>query len=77
MIGMTTAPPPKAEAAHPQNRIRIGCARVSARGQDYQSQRDTPAATHCRALVTETATTRRYRPKLRVTLGVYGRSVAE
>jgi hypothetical protein len=42
MIGMTTAPAPEAEAAHPHNRIRTGYARASTRGQDYQSQRDAP-----------------------------------
>jgi hypothetical protein len=77
MIGMTTPPHPEAEAAHPHNRIRSGYARVFTRGQDNQSQCDVPAAAHCPEGVTETASTRLDRPKLRVTPGVYGRSAAE
>lgn len=69
MLGTTAvAARPAAEAATPHNRIRIGYARVSTRGQDHQSQLDALAAAHCREVVVETASTRKDRPKLRATL---------
>ncbi len=69
MLGMTTvAVRPVAEAAPPHNRIRIGYARVSTRGQDHQTQLDALAAAHCRDVVVETASTRKEQPKLRATL---------
>jgi hypothetical protein len=41
MRGMKTAPPvAPACAAQPHNRIRVGYARVSTRGQDHQAQLD-------------------------------------
>ena len=63
---MTTAPAP--QATPPHNRIRVGCARVSTRSQDHQSQLDALDAAHCREVVVETASTRGDRPKLRATL---------
>ena len=47
------------------NSIRIGYARVSTRAQDHQAQLDALAATHCREIVVETASTRDGRPQLR------------
>jgi len=54
-----------AKAAPPHNRIRVGYARVSTRGQDHQTQLDALATAHCREVVVETASTRKDRPKLR------------
>jgi hypothetical protein len=69
MSGMTTAPAvAPAGAAQPHNRIRVGYARVSTRGQDHQAQLDALAGAHCREVVVETASTRTERPKLRATL---------
>jgi DNA invertase Pin-like site-specific DNA recombinase len=69
MLGMTTAPTAlPAGAARPHNRIRVGYARVSTRNQDHQAQLDALAAADCREVVTETASTRGERPKLRATL---------
>ena len=59
---MTTAP------AY-DNSVRIGYARVSTRAQEHQAQLDALAAAHCREIITETATTRGDRPKLREALG--------
>lgn len=69
MLGMTTTPAvASAGAGQPHNRIRVGYARVSTRGQDHQAQLDALSAAHCREVVTETASTRGERPKLRATL---------
>ncbi|HLX51904.1 MAG TPA: recombinase family protein [Streptosporangiaceae bacterium] len=51
------------------NSVRIGCARVSTRAQEHQAQLDALAAAHCREIITETASTRGDRPKLREALG--------
>jgi DNA invertase Pin-like site-specific DNA recombinase len=59
---MTTAP------AY-DNSVRIGYARVSTGTQEHQAQLDALAAAHCREIITETATTRGDRPKLRDALG--------
>ena len=59
---MTTAP------AY-DNSVRIGYARVSTRAQEHQAQLDALAAAHCREIVTETASTRGDRPRLREALG--------
>ena len=59
---MTTAP------AY-DNSVRIGYARVSTRAQEHQAQLDALAAAHCREIITETASTRGDRPKLREALG--------
>ena len=59
---MTTAP------AY-DNSVRIGYARVSTRTQEHQAQLDALAAAHCREIITETASTRGDRPKLREALG--------
>ncbi len=58
---MTTAP------AY-DNSVRIGYARVSTRTQEHQAQLDALAAAHCREIITETASTRGDRPKLREAL---------
>ncbi|GAA2712449.1 recombinase family protein [Micromonospora olivasterospora] len=66
---MTTVPTVgPAGAGQPHNRIRVGYARVSTRGQDHQTQLDALAGAHCREVVVETASTRGERPKLRATL---------
>ncbi|MGY4900048.1 recombinase family protein [Micromonospora aurantiaca (nom. illeg.)] len=66
---MTTAPTvAPTGTTRPHNRIRVGYARVSTRGQDHQAQLDALAGAHCREVVTETASTRGDRPKLRATL---------
>jgi len=65
----TTRAVPAAPATAPHNRIRVGYARVSTRGQDHQSQLDALAAAHCREVVVETASTWGERPKLRAVLG--------
>ncbi len=69
---MTTAHTATADGtARPHNRIRVGYARVSTRGQDHQDhqdQLDALAAPHCREMVVETASTRGERPKLRTVL---------
>lgn len=67
---MTSAPTvvPASAGQQPHNRIRVGYARVSTRGQDHQAQLDALAGAHCREVVTETAGTRGERPKLRATL---------
>jgi DNA invertase Pin-like site-specific DNA recombinase len=68
--GMTTAAArPASQAAHLHNRIRVGYARVSTRSQDHQAQLDALKAAHCREVITETASTRGDRPRLRATLG--------
>ena len=59
---MTTAP------AY-DNSVRIGYARVSTRAQEHQAQLDALAAAHCREIITETASTRGDRPRLREALG--------
>ena len=59
--GMTTAP------AY-DNSVRIGYARVSTRAQEHQAQLDALAAAHCREIITETASTRGDRPRLRQAL---------
>ena len=59
---MTTAP------AY-DNSVRIGYARVSTRVQVHQAQLDALAAAHCREIITETASTRGDRPRLREALG--------
>ena len=59
---MTTAP------AY-DNSVRIGYARVSTRTQEHQAQLAALAAAHCREIITETASTRGDRPKLREALG--------
>ena len=59
---MTTAP------AYDSS-VRIGCARVSTRAQEHQAQLDALAAAHCREIITETASTRGDRPRLREALG--------
>jgi DNA invertase Pin-like site-specific DNA recombinase len=51
------------------NSVRIGYARVSTRTQEHQAQLDALAAAHCREIITETASTRGDRPKLREALG--------
>jgi len=51
------------------NSVRIGCARVSTRAQEHQAQLDALAAAHCREILTETASTRGDRPRLRQALG--------
>lgn len=51
------------------NSVRIGYARVSTRAQEHQAQLDALAAAHCREIITETASTRSDRPKLREALG--------
>jgi DNA invertase Pin-like site-specific DNA recombinase len=51
------------------NSVRIGYARVSTRAQEHQAQLDALAAAHCREIITETASTRGDRPKLREALG--------
>ena len=58
---MTTAP------AY-DNSVRIGYARVSTRAQEHQAQLDALAAAHCREIITETASTRGDRPRLREAL---------
>ena len=58
---MTTAP-------SYDNSVRIGYARVSTRTQEHQAQLDALAAAHCREIITETASTRGDRPKLREAL---------
>jgi DNA invertase Pin-like site-specific DNA recombinase len=69
MLGMTiAAAPSSADAALPDNRIRVGYARVSTRGQDHQTQLDALAGAHCRSIVVKTASTRAERPKLRAAL---------
>jgi hypothetical protein len=68
MSGMTAVAARHTEATPPHNRIRIGYARVSTRGQDHQAQLDALAAAHCREIIVETASTRKDRPKLRATL---------
>ncbi len=50
------------------NSVRIGYARVSTRTQDHQAQLDALADAHCREIVIETASTRKFRPKLHATL---------
>jgi DNA invertase Pin-like site-specific DNA recombinase len=60
---MTTAP------AY-DNSVRIGYARVSTRTQEHQAQLDALAAAHCREIITETASTRDDRPKLREALSM-------
>jgi DNA invertase Pin-like site-specific DNA recombinase len=73
ILGMTTPSTAFTVPAHapagPHNRIRVGYARVSTRGQDHQAQLDALVAAHCREVVVETASTRGERPKLRATLG--------
>ena len=59
---MTTAP------AYDSS-VRIGYARVSTRAQEHQAQLDALAAAHCREIITETASTRGDRPRLREALG--------
>jgi DNA invertase Pin-like site-specific DNA recombinase len=59
---MTTAP------AY-DNSVRIGYARVSTRVQEHQAQLDALAGAHCREIITETASTRGDRPRLREALG--------
>ena len=56
-------------AAAYDNSVRIGYARVSTRAQEHQAQLDALAAAHCREIITETASTRGGRPKLREALG--------
>ena len=51
------------------NSVRIGYARVSTRAQEHQAQLDALAAAHCREIITETASTRGDRPRLREALG--------
>ena len=51
------------------NSVRIGYARVSTRVQEHQAQLDALAGAHCREIITETASTRGDRPKLREALG--------
>ncbi|WP_243710333.1 recombinase family protein [Micromonospora sp. KC213] len=65
---MTIAARSSADAALPHNRIRVGYARASTRGQDHRAQLDALAAAHCREVVVETASTRAERPKLRAAL---------
>ena len=62
-IGTMTAAPAY------DNSVRIGYARVSTRAQEHQAQLDALAAAHCREIITETASTRGVRPKLREALG--------
>jgi DNA invertase Pin-like site-specific DNA recombinase len=62
-IGSMTAAPAY------DNSVRIGYARVSTRTQEHQAQLDALAAAHCREIITETASTRGDRPKLREALG--------
>jgi DNA invertase Pin-like site-specific DNA recombinase len=50
------------------NSVRIGYARVSTRAQEHQAQLDALAAAHCREIITETASTRGDRPRLRQAL---------
>jgi hypothetical protein len=50
------------------NSVRIGYARVSTRAQEHQAQLDALAAAHCREIITETASTRGDRPRLRESL---------
>jgi DNA invertase Pin-like site-specific DNA recombinase len=51
------------------NSVRVGYARVSTRAQEHQAQLDALGAAHCREVITETASTRGDRPKLRELLG--------
>ena len=50
------------------NSVRIGYARVSTWAQEHQAQLDALAAAHCREIITETASTRGDRPRLRQAL---------
>ena len=52
-----------------ENSVRVGCARVSTRAQEYQAQLDALAVAHCREIIVGTASTRGDRPKLREALG--------
>jgi DNA invertase Pin-like site-specific DNA recombinase len=55
---MTTAP------AY-DNSVRIGYARVSTRAQEHQARLDALVGAHGREIITETASTRGDRPRLR------------
>jgi DNA invertase Pin-like site-specific DNA recombinase len=51
------------------NSVRIGYARVSTYAQEHQAQLDALAAAHCREIITETASTRADRLRLREVMG--------
>jgi DNA invertase Pin-like site-specific DNA recombinase len=68
LVMTTTSTVAPAGVGQPHNRIRVGYARVSTRGQDHQAQLDALAGAHCREVVAETASTRGERPKLRAIL---------